>query len=107
MAYDEDDLVGSSSLRNVGIHGMNPNDTEILDFSKLRGLADDNSEFDENGKRFSKRIENTVEKRKIARHEQFLLFPHCFQETRSSDTQSNWLFGKGLTRLKNNAHEDD
>ena len=31
--------------------------------------------FDENGRKFSKRVENTVEKGKIACHEQFLLFP--------------------------------
>ena len=34
---------------------------------------------------FSKRVENTVEKGKIAHHEQFLLFPHCFQNTCTAD----------------------
>ena len=29
---------------------------------------------------FSKWVENTVEKGEIARYEQFLLFPHCFQK---------------------------
>ena len=31
--------------------------------------------------RFSKQVENTQEKGEIARHEQFLLFPKCFQKT--------------------------
>ena len=38
-------------------------------------LADDNFKFDENGRKFSKTLENTVEKLEIARYEQFLIFP--------------------------------
>ena len=33
---------------------------------------------DENGRKLSKQVENTVEKGEIARYEQFLLFPWCF-----------------------------
>ena len=44
-------------------------------------VADDNFESDENGRKFSKWVENTVGKGEIALYEQFLLFPHCFQET--------------------------
>ena len=40
---------------------------------------DDNFKFDENGRKFSKRLENTVGKGEIARYEQFLLFPQCSQ----------------------------
>ena len=36
--------------------------------------------FDKNGRKLSKRVENTVGKGEIARHEQFLLFPECFQK---------------------------
>ena len=32
------------------------------------------------GRKLSKRVENTVGKGEIARYEQFLLFPHCFQK---------------------------
>ena len=32
------------------------------------------------------RVESTVEKGQIARHEQFLLFPQCFQKTCTADT---------------------
>ena len=53
---------------------------QILDSSKLKEFADDNFKFDENGWKFSKRLENTVGKWEIARYEQFLLFPQCFQK---------------------------
>ena len=46
------------------------------------------------GKKFSKRVENTVGKEKIARYEQFLLFQQCFQKACTADTQG--LFWKGL-----------
>ena len=52
---------------------------------KLREFADDNFKFDENGKKFSKRVENTVGKGEIARYEQFLLFPQCFHRTCTAD----------------------
>ena len=48
---------------------------QILDSFTLKEFADDNFRFDENGRRFSKRVENTVGKGEIACHEQFLLFP--------------------------------
>ena len=38
-----------------------------LDSSKLKGFADDNFKPGENGRKFSKRVENTVEKGEIAR----------------------------------------
>ena len=41
----------------------------------------DNFEPDENGRKLSKRVENTVGKVEIARYEQFLLFLQCFQKT--------------------------
>ena len=53
---------------------------QILDSSKLKKFADDNFRFDENGRKLSKWVENTVRKGEIARYEQFLLFPQCFQK---------------------------
>ena len=35
---------------------------------------------------FPKQVENTVEKGEIARYEQFLLFPPCFQKNCIADT---------------------
>ena len=65
---------------------------QILDSSKLTEFADDNFKSDEYGRKFSKRVENTVGKGEIARYEQFLLFPQCFRKTFFADT-----FGKGLS----------
>ena len=54
---------------------------QILDCSKLKEFADDNFKFDDNNKKISKQVENTVGKREIARYEPFLLFLQCFQKT--------------------------
>ena len=59
--------------------------TTILDSSKHKKFADDNSKFDQSSRMFSKRVENTVGKGEIARYEQFLLFPHCFRKTCTAD----------------------
>ena len=53
---------------------------QILDSSKLKEFADDNFKFDENGRKLSKQVENTVGKGEITRYEHFLLFPQCFQK---------------------------
>ena len=53
---------------------------QILDSSKLKRFADDNSKDDENGRKLSERVENTVGKGEITLYEQFLLFPQCFQK---------------------------
>ena len=53
-------------------------DNKYFDSSKQ--FADNNFKFDENGRKLSKRVENTVGKGEIARYEQFLLFPQCFQK---------------------------
>ena len=52
---------------------------EILDCSTLKDFADNNFEFDENGIKFSKRVENTVGKGEITP------FPRCFQKTCTVD----------------------
>ena len=46
----------------------------------MKEFADDNFKFDENGRKLSKRVENTVGKGEIAHYEQFLLFPQRFQK---------------------------
>ena len=59
--------------------------TTLVSFA-LKEFAGDNFEFDKNGRKFSKRVENTVGKGEIARYEQFLLFPQCFQKTCTANT---------------------
>ena len=46
---------------------LNPNTNKQIDSSKLKEVADDNFKVDENGRKFSKRVENTVGKGEIAR----------------------------------------
>ena len=53
---------------------------QILDCTKLKDFADDNFKFDETSRKLFKPVENTVGKGEIARFEQFLLFPQCFQK---------------------------
>ena len=66
----------------------------ILDSSKLKEFEDDNFKFDKNVRKLSKRVENTVGKGEIARYEQFLLFPKCFQKA----CQKASLCGNGLSQ---------
>ena len=75
---------------------------QILDWSKWKQSADDNFEFDENSKKFCKREENMVGKGEIARYEQFLLYPQCFQMAYfliSQGHQKVSLCGSGLIKL--------
>ena len=51
----------------------------------LKWVENKNFMFDENDRKFLKWVENTVGKGEIARCEQFLLFPQCFQKTCSAD----------------------
>ena len=62
----------------------------MLDSSKLKEFADDDFKFDENGRKISKWVENTVGKGEIARYEQFLSpFPTVF---------SKGVFPRGVKR---------
>ena len=51
---------------------------QILGSFKLKDLVDDNFKFDENSRKLSKRVENTVGIGEITQYEEFLLFPKCF-----------------------------
>ena len=53
---------------------------QILDWSKMKQSAEDNFKCNENTRKLSERVENTVGKGEIARYEQFLLFQQCFQK---------------------------
>ena len=71
---------------------------QILDSSELTEVADDNFKFDENGRKLSKWVENTAGKGEIARYDQFLLFPQCFQKTSTADTQKPGLVWERVKR---------
>ena len=75
-----------------------------LNSSKFKDFADDNFEFDENGGKFSKIVENTEGKEEIAHYELFLLvmsnfcFSHCVFKRLVLQTRKNrGLFGKQLS----------
>ena len=96
-------------------------DDKILDWSKLKQIADDiltlsqitnfrlfqpervadnNFKFDENGRKFSKRVENTVGKAEIAcyeklRYEQFLLFTVFSRDLYCRHVKTRACLGKG------------
>ena len=82
---------------NISNHEPFPK-RQIFDSFKLKDFADVNSKFNENGREFSRRIENTAGKRKIACYEQFLLFHQCFQKTCTADTQKPGLVWKRVNR---------
>ena len=65
---------------------MSLNLSQILNSSKLKDFADNNLEFDENGRKLSKQVENTVGRGEILHTEQFHLFPQCFQKACIADT---------------------
>ena len=53
---------------------------QILDATKLKEFADDNFKFDENGTKFSKRLENTVGKEKNCSLRAISPFPTVFSK---------------------------
>ena len=61
----------------------------ILDSSKLKEFADDNFKFDENGRNFSKWVENTVGKGEIA----------CYDLCRPQQPMVSHMAVNGLTQL--------
>ena len=58
---------------------------QILDSSKLKEFADDNLRFDQSGSKLFKKVENTMREGEIARYEQFLFFPQCFEKSFTAD----------------------
>ena len=91
--------------QNIALYGNGLKDTQpfprqqILDSSKLKEFADNNFEFNRNGGKFSKRVKNTVGKREIARHEQFLLFHSVYKRLVLQTRKNQGLFGKELTTI--------
>ena len=59
---------------------LNPLPDDEFQTSKLKEFAENNFEFEENGRKLSEWVENTVGKGQIACYEQFLLFPQRFQK---------------------------
>ena len=73
--------------------------TTNLDAPKLKEFVDDNFRIDENGVKFFKRVENAVGKGEIARYQQFLLFPQCFQKTCTVNTLKPGLVWESVKKV--------
>ena len=69
---------------------------QILDFSKLKEFADDNSKFDENGRKFSTRVDNTVEKEKLRIMSNFSFSCSVFERLVLQTCKNQRLLGKRL-----------
>ena len=65
-------------------------------------FADNNFKFDKNGRKLSKQVENTVGKGEIARYEQFLLFPQCFQKASFPEASKSVIVWEWVKPLPNN-----
>ena len=62
---------------------------QILHSFKLKDFADEYFKFDENGRKYSKWVENIVGKGEIAHYEQFHLLPLCFLKRLVLQTRKN------------------
>ena len=71
---------------------------QILESLELKELTDDNFRFDENGGKFSKRVENTMGKGEIATLRAIAPFPTAFLKDLYCRHVKKGLFGKGLKR---------
>ena len=58
-------------------------------------------QIDENGRKLPKQVENNVEKGEIARYEQFLLFPQCFQKACSPGASKGVIVWDWVNSLHN------
>ena len=76
-------------LKIVLIHNSLPNN-KFLDWSKLKGFADDKLNATKKLKFVLGRIENIVGKGEIAGYQHFLLFPPCFQEASLFRVVKSW-----------------
>ena len=74
-----DDFVIQSSRTCINSLANN----KILDLSKLKAFADDNSNVNQKLKFALGRVENIVGKGENAGYQHFLLFPQCFQKASS------------------------
>ena len=63
-------------------------------FSKLKQFADDNFEFDEDGRKFFKRVGNTVGEEEIVCDEQFPFFPVFSKDLYSRHVKTRTCLGK-------------
>ena len=62
-------------------------------------FTDDNFEFDENGRKLSKWVENTVEKEKLCVTSNFSFSQSIFKRLVLQTHKNQGLFGKGVKKM--------
>ena len=72
----------------------------MTNFRLFQTERDDNFKFDGNGRKLSKQVENTVGKGEIARYEQFLLFPQCFQKACFPEASKGVIVWEWVKKLR-------
>ena len=75
---------------------------QTTNFRLVQIETDNNFEFDEIIRKFPKRVENTLGKVEIARYEQFLLFPQCFQKAYFPGASKGVIVWEWLNPFPNN-----
>ena len=87
--------------RDCLVKGLNKTSPkqQILDPSKVKKFADDNFKFDENGRKISKQVKNTVGRGEIAHYEQFSFSHSVFKRLVLQTRENQGLFGKGINLL--------
>ena len=80
----------------MGLNIFNPfPKRQNLDAPKLKEFTDDEFKFDDNGRTFSKRVENPVVKGEIAYYEQFLLPTVFSKDLYCRHVKTRACLGKG------------
>ena len=98
----------SNKISNVSILKACTNDnlthyqTTNLRLFQTESVCRRNFQFDENGRKPYKRVENTVGKGEIARYEQFLLFPQCFQKASFRGAAKGVIVWEWVKHFRNN-----
>ena len=62
---------------------------------QFESFEDDNFKFKENGRKYSKRVENTVGKGEIAHYQQFLLIPVFSRDLNCRHVKTRACLAKG------------
>ena len=85
---------------SIALYGVSTDKRQILD-SKLQEFADDNYKFDKYSRNFSRKVDNTVGKGKIACYYQFLFFPTVILKNLYCRQHKNpGFFGKRIIERK-------
>ena len=96
--------------RNCSLRAISPFSTVfsrvVMQRRKNQGLfgkgLTNNFKFDQSGRNLSKQVENTMEKGEIARYEQFLFFPQCFQKAYFPGASKGVIVWEWVNPLPNN-----